>query len=93
MPPQCGVCQFRGTAGAAATYAFVLAFDGRLLADVRTAVLERAQRQVVAGCSAYCRRCRCVTWLAHGASEAEALLRHEHDFAVGAVVQKVYARF
>lgn len=90
MPAECGVCRFRDAVSPTPTCAFVLAFDGRPLPEVLAAVLERARRQAVPGCSTYCRSCRQLTWLAHETTLLQALTRHERDYAVGVQIQQIF---
>lgn len=89
--PACGECMFPDAGGDAVTAAFVLVFGGEELHKALQATKERARLQVVSGCTAYCTRCARVTWLARHASLTQAMIRHEHDFAVNSCVTKLLA--
>ena len=89
---ECGVCRF-GSSPAPFTpaAAFVLMFAGKSMAEVLASTDARASGRVVAGCSSYCKTCRRVTWLSRHESVADALVRHEHDWAIAVCVQAIQA--
>ena len=90
MPAVCGSCAFADYALEGDIPAvFVVTFHGTGVQAVLRRAAERAAHTVVPGFTSYCVQCRRVTWLARSECVAEALVRHEHDYAIGRCVAGV----
>ena len=86
----CGVCAFGDGADADDTHvtaAFALVFSGASVHHVARRAAARARKSVVPNASAYCARCRCVTWLARAPALFHVIVQQEREHAVGICVQ------
>jgi len=83
LPPSCGLCAFGLSGGrdAPASYAFALCHAAAPVVAVYEAANATALAEALPGVSAYCAKCRCVTWLTRHADLQSGLLQMQADRA------------